>query len=104
MNLGNTINNIRKHKGLKQADLAAQSGLTQAYVSQIEKNKKEPNMSALKKICEVLGIPMPVLFFLSIDSEDIPEAKQDAFNMLSPSIKSFIEEFFIDSSLKLSDG
>lgn len=102
MDLGNTINTLRKHKGLKQGDLATQSGLTQAYVSQIEKNKKEPNMSALKKICEVLGVPLPVLFFLSIDGEDVPVQKQDAYNMLLPSIRSFIEEFFIGTPLNTS--
>lgn len=104
MDLGNTINSLRKHKGLKQGDLANQAGLTQAYVSQIEKNKKEPNMSSLKKICGVLGVPVPVLFFLSIDDQDIPDQKKAAFKMLSPSIKSFIEEFFIDKQLNTSLG
>jgi len=103
MNLGNTINTLRKQKGIKQGDLADKSGLTQAYVSQIEKNKKEPNMSALKRICEALDIPVPILFFLSMDKDDIPPKKRDAFEMLSPSIKSFIGEFFIGGNLRTAN-
>lgn len=95
MNLGTAISNIRKAKGKTQGVLAEEAELTQAYLSQIESNKKEPNLSSLKKISKVLEVPLPIIFFLALDDEDIPKRKQQAYQMLSPSIKSFIQEFFL---------
>jgi len=99
MNLGNTITRLREAKGLKQKTLAEQSTITQAYLSQIENNKKEPNLSTLRDISGVLGIPVPLIFFLSMDDKDLPEAKKDAFNILSPLMRNLISDFFVDQKL-----
>ncbi|HVD99986.1 MAG TPA: helix-turn-helix transcriptional regulator [Cytophagaceae bacterium] len=94
MNIGNTIKTLRQQKGINQISLAEMSGITQTYLSQIENNVKEPNISTLKAISEKLGMPLPILFFLSLDGEDIQPEKQAAYNHLLPSIKSMITEFF----------
>ena len=94
MNLGITIKSIRKQQGLKQNQFAALCDITQAYLSQIENNKKEPNLSTLKVISNNLGTPLPILFFLSIDIDDIAPEKKDAFEIIGPSIKSLINQFF----------
>jgi transcriptional regulator with XRE-family HTH domain len=100
MDLGNTIKKLRLQKGLKQNTFAAQCDITPAYLSQIENNLKEPNMSTLKEIATHLGVPLPILFFLSMDNEDVQPAKRKAFEMLAPSIQSMINEFFLNSSAK----
>jgi transcriptional regulator with XRE-family HTH domain len=97
MNLGQTISELREKRGMKQKDLAERTGLTQSYLSQIEANKKEPNLSTLKLIGEILGVPLPIIFFLAIDEQDLPERKKEAFDMLQPLIKNLINDFFIDS-------
>lgn len=97
MDLGSAIKNIRRQKGIKQNFLAAKSGITQTYLSQIENNVKEPNLSTLKVICDNLKVPLPVLFFLSIDSNDISPEKRIAFKHLAPSINSMVTEFFGES-------
>lgn len=94
MDIGNTIKNLRKGKGLTQGDLAKGSGVTQTYLSQIENNLKDPTVSTLKKIAEKLQIPLPILFFLSIDENDIPTEKKDTFHFIGNSMKSMINEFF----------
>ncbi len=94
MDIGTTIKNIRKKKGLTQGDLASESGVTQTYLSQIENNLKDPTVSTLKKISEKLQIPLPILFFLSIDENDIPIEKKDTFHLIGNSMKSMINEFF----------
>ncbi len=94
MDLGNTIVMLREERGLKQKDLAEYAGLTQSYLSQIEKNKKEPNLSTLKTIGKALGIPLPILLFLSIDEKDLPEQKKEAFDILRPLMKNLINDFF----------
>lgn len=63
MDLGETIKSIRKQKGLKQNEFAQLCNITQAYLSQIENNLKEPNLSTLRVISNNLGIPLPILFF-----------------------------------------
>lgn len=93
MNLGMTIKNLRKKKGLKQNELASNVNITQTYLSQIENNIKEPNLSTLKLISEGLGVPMPIVIFLSMDENDIHEQKREIFKIISPTIKSLIEEF-----------
>jgi len=95
MNLGNTIKSVRKQKGLKQNQFADLCEITQSYLSQIENNLKEPNLSTLKIISIQLDTPLPILFFLSLDNSDIEPSKEKAFQMIAPSIKSLINEFFV---------
>jgi len=94
MDLGNVIRNIRKQKGQTQAEFASLCGITQTYLSQIEGNLKEPNLSTLKVISEKLDIPLPILFYLSMDEEDVKPNKREAFKIVRPSVNSLVNEFF----------
>jgi len=94
MDLGATIKNLRKQSGQTQTEFATTCGITQTYLSQIENNQKEPNLSVLGEISKQLNIPVPILFFLSLNEEDIPENKRQTFMIMGPPIKSFINELF----------
>jgi XRE family transcriptional regulator, regulator of sulfur utilization len=94
MDLGNIIKNIRKQRGQTQIEFALSCGITQTYLSQIESNLKEPNLSTLKSISENLDVPLPILFFLSMTEEDVQPDKREAFQIVSPSVKSLVNEFF----------
>ncbi|HLP39010.1 helix-turn-helix transcriptional regulator [Lacibacter sp.] len=94
MDLGNVIKNIRKQKGLTQKEFASSCGITQTYLSQIESNSKEPNLSTLRIISENLKMPLPILFFLSMTEDDVQPSKRKAFEIISPSVKSLVNEFF----------
>lgn len=96
MNIGQVIKDTRKQKGQTQNEFALSCGITQTYLSQIENNSKEPNLSTLKVISQNLDIPLPILFFMSLNEEDIAPEKRDAFAIINPSVKSFINEFFRD--------
>ncbi|HLG35641.1 MAG TPA: helix-turn-helix transcriptional regulator [Bacteroidia bacterium] len=93
MDLGTTIKNIRKQKALSQKELADRCGISQTYLSQIEKNQKQPNYSRLVLISNGLKIPLPILFFLSMTEEDVQPQKRKAFHIISPSVKSILNEF-----------
>ena len=101
MNLGLTIIALRKDAGLTQVALAGACGLSQTYMSQIEKNKKMPQIETLGKISNALGIPWQVLVFLALGQEDIPENKRDAYTLLFPSIRALLMNFFPKSSVVL---
>jgi transcriptional regulator with XRE-family HTH domain len=94
MNIGKVIKDTRKQKGQTQTVFALSCGITQTYLSQIENNSKEPNLSTLKTISSNLDIPLPILFFMSLNEEDIPLEKRKAFGIINPSVKSLINEFF----------
>ena len=97
MDLGTAIKNIRRSKGIKQNTLAEMCDITPTYLSQIENNVKEPHMSVLKVIAEKLDLPLPVMFFLSLSTDDITPEKREAYKHLVPSINSMISEFFVNT-------
>ncbi|WP_376777234.1 helix-turn-helix domain-containing protein [Flavobacterium covae] len=94
MNLGTVIKNIRKQKGQTQQEFALNCGITQTYLSQIENNSKEPNLSTLKEISNNLDLPLPILFYLSLNEDDISPEKREAFEKINPSVKTLINDFF----------
>jgi transcriptional regulator with XRE-family HTH domain len=51
------LRNQRRSKGLTQAELAKQVGVTTNYISLIEKGKKVPAVKTINKIALALGIP-----------------------------------------------
>lgn len=97
MKLGAAIKDARKRAGLKQGELAAHVDLTQSYLSQIESGKREPHLSKLKRIAEVLEIPMPVLFLFSMEVEDVSPDRREAYRRLYPRFKRMFEKEFADS-------
>jgi transcriptional regulator with XRE-family HTH domain len=94
MNLGTSISELRKARNIKQNELAGLCNITQAYLSLIENNKKEPNLSILKEIASKLNVPLPVIFFLSIDKSDIPTGKEEIYEAITPTLKKLIENVF----------
>ena len=94
MNLGNIIKKTRKQRNQTQEEFALSCGITQTYLSQIENNLKEPNLSTLKTISNNLEIPLPIMFFLSLTEDDIQLNKKEAFELIRPSVKSLVDEYF----------
>ena len=97
MNLGGTIKLLRQQKGFNQKDFAKKCSITPTYLSQIEKNQKEPTLSKLHIIANALQIPLPILFFLALTPNDIKPDKRNTYEILGPSIKSLINEFFTNT-------
>ena len=54
--LGNMIREARTQKGLTQAALAEQAGISSSEMGKIERGEKEPSQDALKKMAKVLGV------------------------------------------------
>lgn len=94
MNVGNTISTLRREKNIKQFVLAENWGIPQTYLSLIEKGIKTPSIQIIEKISFSLGIPYPVLFFLSIDKNDVSEGKEDVSDKFEPLLLSIVKEIF----------
>lgn len=50
----NKVRVLRSYRGLSSRDLAAASGLSAPYISEIENGKKEGSVSAMKRIAQAL--------------------------------------------------
>ncbi|WBL27185.1 helix-turn-helix domain-containing protein [Zunongwangia sp. HGR-M22] len=57
-NLSSHIKNFRIQKGFSQEALAEHSGLSVRTIQRMEKNDSMPNADSLKKVAEVLKIPI----------------------------------------------
>ncbi len=97
MKIGSIIKAERKKRGLSQNQLAARCSITVTYLSLIENDKKEPTVSLLRTIAENLNLPLPILLFMSLDDEDIPESKKEFFNIVKPSIDSMLQNLIEDA-------
>lgn len=53
--LGDNLKRIRVMLGLTQEDLEKRSGIKSAVISRYEKNKSEPSIKNLKRLCNALG-------------------------------------------------
>lgn len=62
LSLGAKIRALRVQRDLKIAELAEMTGVTPSLISQLERALTSPSISTLKKICNVLEIPIAYLF------------------------------------------
>lgn len=89
MNVGKSIKEIRKGKGMSQEQLAKEAGITQAALSQIE-NGTRPGSETLNKICLALKIPEALIYVMGLEQTDVPEKNKVLYEKLFPVIQSLV--------------
>ena len=57
----NRIKELRKSKGLTQAELAAKLGVTRQAVSLYEKGQRKPKIETWKKLADYFGVSVPYI-------------------------------------------
>src|SRR4051794_14744626 len=57
----NAVRVLRKHRRLTQAKLAKKVGITQAFLSEIERGRKVGTAETLKAVAKALAVPLSVL-------------------------------------------
>lgn len=65
MTLGNKIRNYRLERGMTQVELASKAGLSQGYLSDLEKNKFNPTVPIIIGIAVALDVPITELLGIS---------------------------------------
>jgi transcriptional regulator with XRE-family HTH domain len=63
---------IRLYWGKTQAELASNLGVSQSYISEIEKSKREVSLDLLSKYSRVLNVPMSSLLLFAEKVEGAP--------------------------------
>ena len=92
--IGEAIKRIRLKRGFKQYEYAEIIGVTQAYLSGIEKGNKTPSYDLILKISKLERLPIAFIFWFSISEEDIDERKVEAFRILKPTIDKMIDSIY----------
>ena len=96
MKIGKAIKVILVKKGISQKELAKKIGKSATSVNQIINGKFDPNPDTLDKICKVIQVPKPILYFSMITEDEIPPHKLELYRMLESSIKYFLTQIFGD--------
>nr|WP_288556018.1 helix-turn-helix transcriptional regulator [uncultured Mediterraneibacter sp.] len=60
--IGDKIRETRKKNGLSLADLAERIGVSDSYLSQLERNNVDPSISVLRKLSSALNVPIVTFF------------------------------------------
>lgn len=92
MNLGKAIRACRKKKGLTQAKLADLSKISVSHLCLLEKDKRDPSLSAVNAIADALKIPVSILVLLASRHEDIKELSENQIEELSRSVMGIMDE------------
>ncbi len=67
--LGYVIKNARESRGMTQEDFSDAIGVSRSSVGMYETDQREPKLSTLKRISEVLSVPIEVLVGSASPSE-----------------------------------
>jgi len=62
MNIGAKIRLLRESKGLTIKEIAAKTGYSSSFISQIERDVANPSINSLKQISDSLGVPLASFF------------------------------------------
>ncbi|MDP4150792.1 MAG: helix-turn-helix transcriptional regulator [Bacteroidota bacterium] len=90
MNLGKSIQSLRKRQRLTQEALAGRAGLSRPSLSQIENNGYRPSGDTLKRICAALEVPESLVYINAFEREDVPASKQGTYDLVFPLIQDMI--------------
>ena len=88
--LGENIQTIRKHRGMKQQELADKIGINMQSLSKIERGVNYPTFDTLEKIMDVLGVTPVSYTHLDVYKRQILERLCILIPILSASSCCFI--------------
>ena len=72
--VGQQLRALRQSRGMTIQHLANLTDLSRTYISQIESGAANPSVGTLKKVADVLGVPMGTLFSAGLDQQPDPPA------------------------------
>lgn len=71
--LGRTIKTLRVAAGIRQGDFATQVGVTQAYLSAIESDKRKPSLEMVERVAAALNVPPGALLAATAANAVLPQ-------------------------------
>jgi transcriptional regulator with XRE-family HTH domain len=62
VSLGDRLRSLRRTRGLSLQAVSSSSGLSRAFLSQVERNQVAPSVASLSRVADALGVPLDSLF------------------------------------------
>jgi transcriptional regulator with XRE-family HTH domain len=60
--IGARVRALRRERGLTMEQVAAATGLTKGFISQLERDRTQPSLSSIARICDALGVRLSHIF------------------------------------------
>ena len=60
--IGSRVRSLRRERGLTIEQVAAATGLTKGFISQLERDRTSPSLSSIARICDALGVRLSHVF------------------------------------------
>ncbi len=60
--MGARVRALRRERGLTIEQIAAATGLTKGFISQLERDSTSPSLSSIARICDALGVRLSHIF------------------------------------------
>lgn len=89
--IGITIKTLRKRYKIVQADLARKIGISQSYLSLIERGGREPSLTLIKDVASVLNIPEQMIYLMSWDAKNLPKKCVKPFKSIVKDINEILQ-------------
>ncbi len=83
MNIGHAIQLARSKRKLSQAQLAERAKISVSYLSLLERSKRDPPLSTLKRVAGALGMPIEILFFLGAEGSELGALNRELAGQLA---------------------
>jgi transcriptional regulator with XRE-family HTH domain len=94
MNIAHALKMIRKRRDIKQKDACKEIGISQSYLSLIEKGQRQPSLDVLQGIAGYYNMPLPIILWHTITEEDVSPEKIEIYKRIKPTIDKLIDEIF----------
>lgn len=91
MDLGNAIRLCRSRKQLTLAELAERTGLSESYISLLERGARDPTLSSIEAISRGLEVPVSLLVFLGSDASETSSLPTEVREKLSAAIVQLLQ-------------
>lgn len=90
--IGRTVRTLRVQRGMTQAQLAERVGISPAYMSLIERGKRNAELDILERIAAQFNLPLAILIFLSQDYSELEAVDKELAERLATLTMKLIEK------------
>jgi transcriptional regulator with XRE-family HTH domain len=98
MNIGEAIVILRKRKGVKQKEMAAEIGISASHLSLVENNEQKPSVDLIAKIASYFDLPVSSIVYMAMRDNFDNEEQQKYFEAAKPFIEKLMNYLLSDSS------
>lgn len=90
--IGRIIRSLRVQRGMTQAQLAQRAEISPAYMSLIERGKRNAELDVLERIAAQFNLPLAILIFLSQDYSELEAVDKELAERLATLTMRLIEK------------